>query len=395
MKKSKIKSVVFLSNYLTHHQQPFSDAMYSKLGTGYVFVETDRMPDSQKKLGYSDANKPAYVKYYTDPDCQDLVDQADVVIWGSAPIKLIYNRKRACKLTFRYSERIYKAKLQIYKLPRYFYSFHKIPKSHKNSYLLCASAYASADYAKALAFVNKAFKWGYFPETKRYHDLDEMVASKDSRKILWCGRFLDWKHPDDMIALAERLKQDGYDFQIDLVGTGDMEDQLQTMIAEKGLSNQVQMLGSMPPGSVRSHMEKAAIYLFTSDRHEGWGAVLNESMNSACAVVASHAIGAVPYLIENEKNGLIYRDGDLEDMYQKVKYLLDHPDRRVELSKNAYSTIVDEWNAENAAEKFLALSEELIDSPKAVFSTEKGVCSKAELLSDNWFIRRNKKCSKK
>ena len=221
-----------------------------------------------------------------------------------------------------------------------------------------------------------------------------MIATKDHQKILWCGRFLDWKHPDDMVTIAKRLREEGYDFQIDLIGTGAMEGQLCRLIARNNLVDRVHLLGSMSPEEVRSHMEKASIYLFTSDRNEGWGAVLNESMNSACAVVASHAIGSVPYLIENEKNGLIYRDGDLDDLYQKVKYLLDHPDRRAELAKNAYATIVDEWNAENAAKKFLALSEELIDSQKAVFSTKEGVCSKAELLSDNWFIRRNKKCSK-
>ena len=33
-------------------------------------------------------------------------------------------------------------------------------------------------------------------------------------------------------------------------------------------------------------MEQADIYLFTSDRNEGWGAVANEAMNSACAMVA-------------------------------------------------------------------------------------------------------------
>ena len=34
-------------------------------------------------------------------------------------------------------------------------------------------------------------------------------------------------------------------------------------------------------------MEKADIFLFTSDRREGWGAVANEAMNSACALVVS------------------------------------------------------------------------------------------------------------
>ena len=139
------------------------------------------------------------------------------------------------------------------------------------------------------------------------------------------------------------------------------------------------------PEEVRTHMEQASIYLFTSDRHEGWGAVLNESMNSACAVVASHAIGSVSFLIEHEKNGLIYRDGDVDDLYQKVKFLLDNPKERVKISQNAYETIVNEWNAENAAEHLLILAEQLLCGKKKVFPFDSGVCSKAECLRDNWF----------
>ena len=394
MKGFEGKMVIFISNFFNHHQRPFSDEMYKAIGAGYVFLETEIIPDERKNMGWDTNISSPYVVRYKKNKHQVLIDSADVVIFGSAPYELIEKRMKSGKLTYVYSERLYKEKCEIYKLPIRFLKQQKKFGRYRNVYLLCSSGYTAADYAKTCVFINKAYKWGYFPETKRYEDVDALIATKDPQKILWCGRFLDWKHPDDMVTVAKRLREEGYDFQIDLIGTGAMEGQLCRLIARNNLVDRVHLLGSMSPEEVRSHMEKASIYLFTSDRNEGWGAVLNESMNSACAVVASHAIGSVPYLIENEKNGLIYRDGDLDDLYQKVKYLLDHPDRRAELAKNAYATIVDEWNAENAAKKFLALSEELIDSQKAVFSTEEGVCSKAELLSDNWFIRRNKKCSK-
>ena len=48
--------------------------------------------------------------------------------------------------------------------------------------------------------------------------------------------------------------------------------------------------------ALEGYMESSHIFLlFTSDRNEG--AALNESMNSGCAVVASDAIGSVPYLM--------------------------------------------------------------------------------------------------
>ena len=140
------------------------------------------------------------------------------------------------------------------------------------------------------------------------------------------------------------------------------------------------MLGAMKPEQVRAYMEKSEIFLFSSDRNEGWGAVLNESMNSGCAVVASHAIGSVPFLLDNGKNGYIYKNGDMDDMYQKVKSLMDNPGKRREISKNAYTTIANEWNAENAASKLLVLAQALLNGEKSpfrirtVFAREQSFC---------------------
>lgn len=50
-----------------------------------------------------------------------------------------------------------------------------------------------------------------------------------------------------------------------------MKQQLQQMIREMDLSDCVKMLGAMSPAQVREHMERADIFLFTSDRNEGWG----------------------------------------------------------------------------------------------------------------------------
>ena len=72
---------------------------------------------------------------------------------------------------------------------------------------------------------------------------------------------------------------------------------LERRTAQMGLQNRIQILPPMPPEAVRRRMEQANLFLLTSDFQEGWGAVLNEAMNSGCAVVASHAAGAAPYLL--------------------------------------------------------------------------------------------------
>ena len=146
----------------------------------------------------------------------------------------------------------------------------------------------------------------------------------------------------------------------------------------------------MSPEEVRKHMEESEIFLFTSDRNEGWGAVLNEAMNSGCAVVASHAIGSVPYLIENKSNGLIYKDGDKDDLYIKVKYLLDFSQKRMKIGHAAYLTILNDWNAVKAAERVLTLSKTILNGEKSPDIFTSGICSKANGIKDNLYIDKTK-----
>lgn len=381
--------IVFLSNYFTHHQSALSKSFFDFDNIDYTFIETEPMEEERKNMGWPIFGKEDFVINYDhfskNPEkCQEMIDSADAVIIGSAPYELVRKRIKQKKLTFFYSERIYKRGYQSYKfIVRYIRFLYRY--GFKNVYLLCSSAYTAADYNKTFTFRNKTYKWGYFPEAIQYENVNSLIDSKKSNSILWVARMIDWKHPEIAVEIAKRLKADGYDFVLNMIGNGVLEEDIKELISNEGLSDCVRMLGSMKPEEVREHMETSEIFLFTSDRNEGWGAVLNESMNSACAVVAGHAIGSVPFMIKDTENGLIYKDGDVEDLYRKTKWILDHSDERKNISLNAYHTIVNEWNAENAAKRFIALAERIISGERSPNVYNEGVCSKAEILKDNWY----------
>lgn len=379
--------LVFISNFYNHHQKPLADELYSIIGEGYHIIETEKISQERLDMGWGGESKPPYVLSFNEDNagCQRIIDEADVAIIGSAPRALVEPRLKADKLTFYYSERPYKKMPPFYKLVVHFLRNLKDIIRHKNLYILCASAYASADFAKVYTFVDKAYKWGYFTELKEYEDIDALIDKKTTNSILWTGRFIGWKHPEFAIEVAKKLKADGYDFKLNMIGVGALEEQIRELIEREGLSDCVEMLGSMRPEEVREHMEKSEIFLFTSDRNEGWGAVLNESMNSACAVVANSAIGSVPFLMKDGENGWMYRDGDINDLYNKVRGLLDNPEERKKLSQNAYKTMLCEWNAKNATNKFLELCKLMQNGQYKPFPFKDGVCSKAEILEDGWY----------
>ena len=98
-------------------------------------------------------------------------------------------------------------------------------------------------------------------------------------------------------------------------------------------------------------------------------------------MVASHAIGSVPFLMKHGENGLIFRNEDQDDLNNKVKKLLDEPKTMESLGLAAYKTLSEVWNADNAAERFLKLVEYLNKGNKGTPFTE-GPCSIAQNVNN-------------
>ena len=382
--------LVFLSNYFNHHQRALSDAFAAHLGGKYVFIETTPMPAERKQLGYSMQTYPDYVIPYSIDQtnrqrCRNYIDDADIVIVGSAPHDLTERRIRQGKLLFRYAERPLKEGDTWWKFPFRLVTWRHHHPQNRNLYLLTAGAYTAADYAKYGLYRGRCYRFGYFPPTERYDDIEALMTQKEPMSLLWVGRFLDWKHPEAAIAVARRLKNDGYRFVLRMIGCGEAEEKIKHKISALGLEREVSLCGAMSPEAVRRYMEQSEIVLCTSDRHEGWGSVINEAMNSACAVAASHAMGAVPDLIRPHQNGMIYHSGHTDELYSHVKWLIDHPQERMNMAINAYDTVIGMWNAENAAERFLQLVQEILSGKDRPDVFGDGVCSKASIVKDHWY----------
>lgn len=381
--------IVFCSNYMNHHQLPFCKALLATEGVEFTFIATEPVSEMRKNLGYQDMDGafPWIIRAYENAEeyarAEKEVLSADVALFGNSPKKLKEKRLAQGKLSFDGCERFLKTEISALKgLLRKMVD--PIRFNRKNYYLLCAGAYTAADYARFGGFKGKKYKWGYFPEVKKYEEIRAVLKAKSPRSILWAGRLIDWKHPEYALEIAKRLQADGYEFSLKIVGGGALENSLRDSIKKEGLQDRVKMLGAMPAGQVRDEMEKAEIFLFTSDKNEGWGAVLNESMNSACVSIASHAIGAAPYLIKDGENGFLFQDGDLDELYEKVKRIFNEPALSARLGENAYKSMEKTWNPENAAACFLALAKEKLYGEKSGLNE---VCSVAEVLTDDWYLK--------
>lgn len=342
---------VFVTNYVNHHQKPLWDE-FTKYVDDFTCIACSTISEERLKLGYHTYDLPYVIMLNPENErfVEDLVLDADVVIFGSKPKPLFKKRLMTNKTTFIFSERLFKKPgidilrpLKKIRLKRKcLFNQENIPK------LLCAGAYVGKDYESFGYPKGKALKWGYFPETS-VKLLDEILLNKNRRfTFLWVGRFIDWKHPEIAIEVASYLKKCNVVFQLKMIGTGELFSSIKKMISRRGLEGFVELTGAMSPEAVKAEMEKAHVFLMTSDRQEGWGAVINEAMGCACTVISTDSPGSVPYLIKNGVNGMIV---DVLDFPKASYELLLQPDSCKGMSIKAYRTIFDEWNYKIAAKR--------------------------------------------
>lgn len=369
-------TLTFVSNYMNHHQSPMSDELYKFISDRYTFIQTEPVSEERIKMGWSEDNLKPYVMQYQDNPqaARERIMTSDVVMFGGVDDEsYIMPRLEAGKPVLRYSERIYKTGRWKFISPRgLMKKFHDHTRfRNKPVYLLCAGGYVAGDFRLIGAYPKKKYKWGYFPETKEY-DIEKLIVHKreltrqnDNKiSILWAGRFIDWKHPEMAILLADRLKKDGFQFQLTMIGGGELDAQLRKMVSDKELADCVSFAGVKSPQEVRKYMENSEIFIFTSDQQEGWGAVLNEAMNSGCACVASNRIGAVPYLLHDMDNGIVFMSKDQGEFTNKVELLLKAEELRKDLGICAYETILYTWNCSEAAMALLDMCGEIIEKRK-------------------------------
>lgn len=382
--------ITFISNYINHHQLPFSNELYGRLGEDYRFIQTEPMEEDRVKMGWGTEVKeiPYLLKYYEEKEaCEELLMKSDVVIVGGiSDESCVIPRLEKGLFTIRYSERIYKdaqwKRFSPRGLKQKYHDFIRFRNSQY--YLFCAGGYVGDDYNLIKSFPDKMLKWGYFPSDYQY-DLDALFEKKEKNEvplILWTGRMLDWKHPEYAIYMAKKLKEKRYKFRLKLVGDGEMKEKLLSLKKEFSLE-EVEFADFMPPAEIRKVMEQADIYLVTSDRREGWGAVVNEAMNSGCAVVAGHMIGAAPYLIKHNENGLVFRSEDVTSLTEEVEKILNNTSFLRKLGRNAYETIHETWNAKVAAERLL----QFCKTPDTNLY-ESGPCSKEKPVRERKMYRK-------
>lgn len=374
--------IIFITNYLNHHQYPVAAELFKLTGGNYRFVEMLPVTKELSLGGYPDYDKPTWlIRAWENSNEMNIAyrlsQSADVMLYGGVyPYEWIKQRLYNGKLTFEIGERWLKRGIFNLFSPRLIknqYYYHRYFYD-KPLYRLNIGAHTAFDIHLLHAFKGKCYKWGYFTkvDTVSKEELHS-YRHKNKLRIMWCARFLKWKHPENVVRLAKSLKEEGTDFEIEMYGSGPIHEKIRHSIEKEKLTDVVFLKGNMSNEQIRQKMREAHIFLFTSDKNEGWGAVINEALSVGCCVVASSDTGSVPMLIESGINGISFPYNDTAAMIRHIKKLACNRNRLFELGSKGYLNLAKCWTPSIAADRLLTLINALRSDNKTPFSS--GICS--------------------
>jgi glycosyltransferase involved in cell wall biosynthesis len=135
--------------------------------------------------------------------------------------------------------------------------------------------------------------------------------------FLYVGRLSAEKGLDDLLDAFDQVHAKLPDAKLNLVGAGQLKDQLSARVNQLGLEQSVEFLGPKTTEEIgRLFMSSTALVL--PSHSEPWGLVVNESLSYGCPVVVSNVCGCVPELVLKDITGYPYPVGDVPALAQAM-----------------------------------------------------------------------------
>lgn len=183
-------------------------------------------------------------------------------------------------------------------------------------------------------------------------------------RILSVARLTEKKGISCAISALERVAKDhpDIDWQYDIVGTGELEDQLHAQAEASPVSGRIRFRGALPHGEVRHLLSTAHIFLLPSvsaanGDTEGVPVSLMEAMASG-AIVVSTVHSGIPELIEDGVTGYLAPERDVAALARKLATAATSPDAD-RIAAGALRTVRRDFNAKLQLGELEQMLEEL------------------------------------
>jgi glycosyltransferase involved in cell wall biosynthesis len=178
-------------------------------------------------------------------------------------------------------------------------------------------------------------------------------------RILSVGRLTYYKGHKFLIQAMEKLE----DCKAVIVGKGEHQEKLSTLISSLGVDEKVILAGGQPDKKLHALMASCDCFCLPSiERTEAFGLALAEAMRFGVPLVASNIPGSgVGWVVENNKTGLLVHPGNVEELAAALTKLKNNPEIRATMGSAGVQSFKERFHIDSVAEKTIELYHQLLN----------------------------------
>ncbi|EOG6176939.1 glycosyltransferase family 1 protein [Clostridium perfringens] len=181
------------------------------------------------------------------------------------------------------------------------------------------------------------------------------LYNENSNNILFLGRLEEAKGIYDLIDTVDRLnKLENVKFI--LAGDGD-KDRLESLLIKRNLQDKIIMTGWLDKNEVEDRLKDTMIFLLPS-YDEGMPMSILEAMSFGIPIISTK-VGSIPEVI-SDNNGILIEPGNIDELANAIRYLVENKDKRIKMSTNNYKKIKENFDIEVNNSKLISLYEGLM-----------------------------------
>ncbi len=169
-------------------------------------------------------------------------------------------------------------------------------------------------------------------------------------RLVSVGRLSEQKGQLLLVEAAARLRSEGIPFELAIVGEGEMREELERLIAERGLGENVHLLGLRSGAEVLAELQRSRA-LVLSSLAEGLPVVIMEALVLGRPVVSSHIAG-IPELVEPGVSGWLVPAGSVVALAQAMRDVLAaEPERLDQMGRAGAVAVAERHDAAREARR--------------------------------------------
>ena len=159
--------------------------------------------------------------------------------------------------------------------------------------------------------------------------------------IGYLGRLIEDKGVLDLLKAVSQIKSD---FNLLMIGSGKLKSKIDSEGRRLGISEKIRLVDSIPSSQVPDYLNCMDCIVLPSRTTRKWkeqfGRVLTEAMSCEVPVIGSDS-GEIPNVLGD--SGLIFKEGDVDDLYSKIKLLINSKKLRTKLAKKGRQRVLDNF----------------------------------------------------